>query len=237
MKPLLPAMMSFLFLITIAKADFISALAKHEGGESYSVINGKGTALGRYQIIAKTWRSLGYVTGSGSSWSSYRMTEKARAAGVHSLHDLRYSQAGARLQDRAVSELTARNWASMGATARGLVGQRINGVTITQEGLLDAAHFLGPGALSKWVQSGFDPNVLPASYLKYNGFKSYAELQNHILKRMANMNGQTYTGLGYASTYSVGGMYGATDGFPGIGSKRPVLIHEVPPFQGEIPIL
>ncbi|NKC05450.1 hypothetical protein HED55_27110 [Ochrobactrum haematophilum] len=131
-------------------------------------------------------------------------------------------------------QLAARNWSAMSSQTRGLVGQTINGVTITQDGLLGAAHFLGAGALNNWVASGFDPAALPASYLAANGFKSYAELQDHILKRMASMSGQSFAGLGGGMGGDAGGgMYDRTEGFPGIGTKRPILIREIPPFQGE----
>ncbi|NKC23565.1 hypothetical protein HED50_24025 [Ochrobactrum oryzae] len=130
-------------------------------------------------------------------------------------------------------ELASRNWSSLSSQARGLVGQTINGVEITQDGLLGAAHFLGAGALNDWVASGFDPSVLPASYLTANGFSSYAELQAHLLKRMAAMNGQSFAGLeGGLGGETGGGMYDQTEGFPGIGTKRPILIREIPPFQG-----
>ncbi|RUU98126.1 hypothetical protein EOA79_23795 [Mesorhizobium sp. M1A.F.Ca.IN.020.03.2.1] len=222
-----------------ANADYNSNTAKLEGGDSYSIFNGNGgSAVGKYQITAGTWESLGYFkysgSGSAGNWSNYVATDKARAAGVNSLNDLRYSSSGAALQDRANYELAERNWASMSSQTRGLVGQKINGVEITQDGLLGAAHFLGAGALNDWVASGFDPNVLPASYLSANGFSSYAELQEHLLKRMAAMNGQSFTGLDGGLGGDVGGgMYDRTEGFPGIGTKRPVLIREIPPFQGE----
>ena len=235
MKPVIASSVALVmaFASVAAHAGYLDALKGHEGGDSYSIINDKGTALGKYQITAGTWATLGYTSGSGSSWSNYTFTDKARAAGVSSLDDLRYSTAGQALQERAVNELTVSNWNSMSSQTRGLVGQTINGVQITQESLLDAAHFLGAGALNDWVASGFDPNALPESYLKANSLSSYEELQDLILQRMASINGNSYDGFGYTNTYSVGGMYGATSDFPGFGSKRPVLIQEVPPYQGE----
>ncbi|TXH84909.1 hypothetical protein [Shinella sumterensis] len=221
-------------------ADYSEHIASQEGGNSYSIFNTNGgSAVGKYQITAGTWANLGYFqyNGSGSKgdWSNYSVTDKGRAAGVNSLNDLRFSAAGASLQDRANLELASQNWASMSSSTRGLVGQTINGVTVTQEGLLSASHFLGAGALNDWVASGFDPSALPASYLTANGFSSYAELQNYIMKRMASANGQTYAGLDGSDTGGASGegMYDATSNFPGLGTKRPVLIREVPPFQGE----
>lgn len=240
MKRSLTAALCALFMLPVAVlADYNENTSKLEGGNSYSIFNGNGgSAVGRYQITAGTWQNLGYFqyNGSGSrgDWSNYSATDKARAAGVNNLNDLRYSSAGAALQDSANMQLAARNWSAMSSQTRGLVGQTINGVTITQDGLLGAAHFLGAGALNNWVASGFDPAALPASYLAANGFKSYAELQDHILKRMVSMSGQSFAGLdGGFGGEAGGGMYDRTEGFPGIGTKRPILIREIPPFQGE----
>lgn len=236
---LIAALCSTMLVPISALADYNENTSKLEGGNSYSIFNGNGgSAVGRYQITAGTWAQLGYFSynGSGSKgdWSNYSATDKARAAGVNNLNDLRYTSAGAALQDSANLSLAQQNWSSMSSQTRGLVGQTINGVEITQDGLLGAAHFLGAGALNDWVASGFDPTALPASYLSANGFKSYAELQEHILKRMAAMSGQSFAGLdGGLGGEAGGGMYDKTEGFPGIGTKRPILIKEIPPFQGE----
>ena len=127
--------------------------------------------------------------------------------------------------------MTSRNWSALSSQTRGLAGQTVNGVAFTENGLLTAAHFLGAGALNDWVASGFDPAVFPQSYLDANGFSSYAELQSHLMNRIGGASGTTFAGG--PGGFNTGGTFEQTEGFPGFGPKRPILIRETPPFQGE----
>ena len=226
------------FAIALATATAVLAstyadlIRSQESGGNYGALNsGGGTAAGAYQITAGTLASLGYVRHTGGSrgnWANYEWTSQSQAAGVTSLSGFLNSSAGHALQDRAFSELTSRNLASLSSSTRGLIGQTVGGVEITESGLLTAAHFLGAGALNDWVASGFDPTVFPPEYLSANGFSSYDELQAHLLNRMGGASGTQFTG-----GFGTGGTYEQTAGFPGLGAKRPVLIRETPPFQGE----
>jgi len=222
----------------VSRADYNDTIAGQEGGGSYSIFNENGSsAVGKYQITAATWEQLGYTryngTGNRSDYASYSFTDKARSQGVNSISDLRYSTAGAGLQDRANQELAVQNWAAMSARAQSLVGQTVNGIPITQDGLLSASHFLGADALNDWVASGFDPSVLPPSYLSKNGFSSYEGLQRYLLNRIAKSAGDSGLRSGETGKRIGESMYDQTAGFPGIGKIRPVLIQERPPFQGE----
>ena len=236
MRKLFPILAGVAFAVSAATIALASTYAdlirSQESGGNYGVLNtGGGTAAGAYQITAGTLESLGYVShtgGSRGSWANYVWTAQAQAAGVSSLDGFLNSSAGHSLQDRAFSELTASNLASLSSATRGLIGQTVGGVAITEAGLLTAAHFLGAGALNDWVASGFDPTVFPPEYLTANGFSSYDELQAHLLNRMGAASGTQYAG-----GVGTGGLYDQTAGFPGLGAKRPVLIHETPPFQGE----
>lgn len=220
--------------------SYVDHITGAESGGSYSIFNtlGHTEALGRYQFIPSTFAGLGYMTQTGNctrSWSCYSFNDRARAAGVNSLNDLRFTSAGEALQDEAFNNFTEANWGHMNSQTQGMVGQAINGVTITRESLLSAAHFLGPTALNTWVASGFDPTSLPWDYVTANGFSSYAELQNYLMNRMANAAGTIYDGTFPAG--SGGSIAVGTDGFPGFGSKRQVRISERPPFQGQRPNL
>jgi hypothetical protein len=169
-----------------------------------------------------------HTGGSRGSWSNYEWTSQATGLGVSSLSSFLNSTAGHSLQDQAFNTLTTRNLSALSSQTRGLAGQTIDGVTFTESGLLTAAHFLGAGALNNWVESGFDPTVFPPEYLTANGFSSYAELQSHLMNRIGAASGTTYAGGA-----GTGGTFEQTEGFPGFGAKRPILIRETPPFQGE----
>lgn len=212
--------------------EYADLIRTQESGVNYGALNTQGgTAAGAYQITAGTLASLGYVRhtgGSRGSWSNYEWTSQASGQGVSSLNGFLNSSAGHSLQDQAFNTLTTRNLSALTSQTRGLAGQTINGVTFTESGLLTAAHFLGAGALNDWVASGFDPTVFPQSYLDANGFSSYAELQSHLMNRIGGASGTTYAG-----GTGTGGTFDQTDRFSGLGTKRPILIHETPPFQGE----
>lgn len=217
--------------------SYVDHVTGQESGGNYAIFNIAGTtqALGRYQFLPSTFAGLGYMTQTGpnrASWDSYTFTSQARAAGVNSLSDLRYTEAGHRLQDQGFHRFTNQNWAGMNGAAQGAIGGTISGVPITREGLLSNAHFLGIGDLNEWAASGFDPSVLSLAAARANGFSTREELQQYLLGRMASAAGTTYDPM-FAGDGSGAGMYAATDGFPGLGSRRPVLIQETPPFQGQ----
>lgn len=221
------------FCAAVALADeYADLIRTQESGGNYGALNTQGgTAAGAYQITAGTLASLGYVRhtgGSRGSWSNYEWTSQATSQGVSSLSGFLNSSAGHSLQDQAFNTLTTRNWSALSSQTRGLAGQTVNGVAFTTSGLLTAAHFLGAGALNNWVESGFDPTVFPPEYLTANGFSSYAELQSHLMNRIGAASGTSY-----ADGVGAGGTFEQTEGFPGFGAKRPILIRETPPFQGE----
>lgn len=217
-----------------------------ESGGNYAIFNQAGTtqALGRYQFLPSTFSSLGYTTYNGgprSQWSSYTFNETARAAGVNSLSDLRYSDAGRGLQDAAFTRFTNNNLNSFSSTTRGAIGSTVAGRPVTTDGLLSTAHFLGSGGLNKWAASGFTAAGLPASVVAANG-GSAAKLNEYLLNRMGKHAGETWVGgqetqwaggIGDTTNYAQDGMYDATEDFPGFGSKRQVVIQEVLPFQGQ----
>lgn len=236
-RPLIVSLFLWIVLAGTASAnDYADLIWQQEsGGGDYTALNTNGgTAAGAYQITAGTLASLGYVRhtgGSRGSWSNYAWTSQATSQGVSSLDGFLNSSAGHALQDQAFETLTARNWSALSSQTLGLAGQTIQGVQFTENGLLTAAHFLGAGALNDWVASGFDPTVFPQSYLDANGFSSYDELQSYLMNRIGQASRTAFAGG--PGGFGTGGTFDQTQGFPGFGAKRPILIRETPPFQGE----
>lgn len=234
--------LAFCLIATSGLASYRDKVSGEESNGNYAVFNQSGhtQALGRYQFLPSSFASQGYMTysgGSKSSWSSYSFNDKAQAAGVSSLADLRYSEAGHSLQDAAFDRFTASNWASLSQSTRALVGSSVSGAPITQDGLLSTAHFLGAGGAEQWVQSGFDAHALPFEVVTANGFSSYAELQDYLMQRMSRAAGSSWDGGSGTIPVGQDGPATGSQGFPGLTASRPIMIHEIPPFQGVRPDL
>jgi hypothetical protein len=139
-----------------------------------------------------------------------------------------------------MARFTDRNLNSFSSTARSSIGSTVAGRPVTTDGLLSAAHFLGSGGLNAWAASGFSPSGLSAATVAANGGNA-AKLNEYLLNRMGKHAGETWVGgeevdwaggTGDTTNYTQDGMYDATEGFPGFGAKRQVVIQENLPFQG-----
>ena len=137
---------------------FRTAVMGPESGRRYHILNYvTGKAAGAYQFMPQTLADLGYVASSNGSWEwdSVAFTAKSQAMGVSTIEDFLSTEAGRRLQDQAFDEFTVKNWRSLSATTKGYVGKTVNGVLVTEGGLLSGAHFLGAGGMNNFVRAGF----------------------------------------------------------------------------------
>lgn len=169
---------------------FRIAVMGSESGRNYAIMNFvTGSAAGAYQFIPSTLANLGYVYSTNSSWNwkSVGWTSKSRSMGVFTLADFRFSAAGHRLQDTAFKEFTEWNWLALSGRAKSNIGKIINGVVVTEGGLLSAAHFLGAGGMNNFVAYGFDGSNLNNLYaiLQQNRFSNVARLNRYVMQRIA----------------------------------------------------
>ncbi len=142
-------------------------------------------------------------------------------------------------QHDAFRRYTSLNWQRLGP-ARGLVGQEIHGVRITEGGLLSAAHFLGPGGVRQLAACGFRPDCISDDAAAANGGRNatfriamdrLAGGSHHNAGSLAGVftpgGGGQFTGFGTAGPQAPAGAF-----LPWVAAER-----ETPPLQGERPHL
>lgn len=200
-----------------------TAVMGPESGRRYHVLNNvTGIAAGAYQFMPGTLADLGYVasTNGGWDWDSVVFTAKSQGMGVNSLSDFLTTEAGRRLQDQAFDDFTAKNWRTLNATTKSFIGQPVNGVLVTEGGLLSAAHFLGAGGVNNFVRSGFTgANLGNLNNILLQNFPSdptVERLDRYVMGRIAS-GAAAHGGIAGASGYG-GGATADSGGYYTAGS-------------------
>ncbi|WJJ98269.1 peptidoglycan-binding protein LysM [Algibacter luteus] len=106
---------------------FKEALAFKESGGDYNSVNTYGY-LGKYQFGAETLKMIGI-------YNPAKFLKNPR------------------LQEKAFIANAARNKWILRRDIKNFVGKRINGIIITESGILAAAHLAGPGSIKKYLRS------------------------------------------------------------------------------------
>ncbi len=106
---------------------FKEALAFKESGGDYFSINTLGY-LGKYQFGKETLKIIG-------------------------IHNPAHFLKNPILQEKAFVANAARNKWILRRDIKNFVGRRINGVVVTESGILAAAHLAGPGSVKKYLRS------------------------------------------------------------------------------------
>ena len=129
---------------------FLYEMAKRESSNRYHVVNQYGY-MGAYQFGSKTLKDLGY-----------NVTRKEFLSNPA-------------LQEEAMLKLLKANKHTLRRQIKKYDGKLVNGVLVTESGLLAAAHLVGAGSVRKWVRNGKEfkdgNGVTLVSYLKrFNGY-------------------------------------------------------------------
>lgn len=106
---------------------FKEALAFKESGGNYFSVNTYGY-LGKYQFGKETLKMIG-------------------------IHNLSNFLKTPKLQERAFIANAERNKWILRREIKNFVGKRINGIIVTESGILAAAHLAGPGNVKKYLRS------------------------------------------------------------------------------------
>ena len=129
---------------------FLYDMAERESSNRYDVVNQYGY-MGAYQFGTQTLKNLGY-----------KVTRKEFLSNPI-------------LQEEAMLKLLKANKHTLRRQIKKYDGKLVNGVLVTESGLLAAAHLVGAGTVRKWIRNGkkyTDGNGVDlTSYLvKFNGY-------------------------------------------------------------------
>ena len=125
--------------------NFLESLGFRESSNNYDIVNKQGY-MGKYQFGSIALRDIGFYD-NNNNW-----TEKASEYGVYSKETFLNNPEA---QEAAIRMLLKNNWRYL--TNYGLldyIGTTMNGVLITEFGLLAAAHLVGIGGLKKAIEAG-----------------------------------------------------------------------------------
>jgi soluble lytic murein transglycosylase-like protein len=109
--------------------DFLNAIGHQESRNRYNIVNRFGY-MGKYQFGKRTLRGLGFKVDKKEFLNNPSLQEKA-------MHKLLQTNKGYLQKYIDLYE-----------------GQIVNGVLVTESGLLAAAHLGGAGSVKKWFKTG-----------------------------------------------------------------------------------
>lgn len=118
--------------VTNSHTDFLTAIGHRESSNNYKAVNQYGY-LGKYQFGRKTLNNLGYEDISNREFLS-----------------------SPNIQEAAMRDLLKHNKKILKKYIQNYDGKVINGVFITESGILAAAHLAGPGNVKKFFKKGYE---------------------------------------------------------------------------------
>ena len=110
--------------------NFLHAIGRRESSNRYDIVNRYGY-MGKYQFGRKTLNSIGFKNIDNKTFLN-----------------------SPEIQERAMISLLKSNKKILRRQIRRYVGTVVNGVYITESGLLAGAHLAGAGNVKKWLRNG-----------------------------------------------------------------------------------
>jgi hypothetical protein len=152
--------------------EFLTLLSERESSGNQQAVNQLGY-LGLYQMGEAALIEAGFIKNDGKPNNNYKTYQWTELSGVTSYSDFLNSN---EIQNHAVENYFLKVWSYLKSNGSlDYIGKTVNGVLITESGILGAAHLVGVGAVSKWLKNGgnntpVDGNGVSAqSYLELFG--------------------------------------------------------------------
>ncbi len=139
-------------LAGITYTDFLKALSQRESSLNADAINDLG-CVGLFQFGEAALQDVGVYAGDGTPRTNDWDGTFTGKYGVRSLADF---LADPDAQVQAVTTYHQAVWNTLSGryNASSYIGNTIDGIAITQSGLVAAAHLVGAGTVGKWLASG-----------------------------------------------------------------------------------
>ena len=131
--------------------DFLQAIGSKESGNNYSVVNTYGY-MGKYQFGPSTLKGLGFKVSKQEFLNNPA------------------------LQEEAMQALLEHNHKKLRKYIEKYCGQTINGVYVTESGILAAAHLAGQGNVKRFFRKGYEfkdgyGTTLTSYMQKFSGYQ------------------------------------------------------------------
>jgi len=130
--------------------NFYDDLGARESGGDYTIIN-KWGYVGKYQMGESAMIDAGYYKKPSGNYNNDWTGHFTGKDGIYSLDDFKNNKQAQENAQKAFKQAQWQQLKSIGADK--YVGEEINGIKITQSGLLAAAHLKGPGNVKKYLES------------------------------------------------------------------------------------
>jgi len=129
--------------------DFYNDLGYRESGGNYASVNKYGY-VGKYQMGEAAMVDAGYYRKTTGNYNNDWTGQFTGKDGVYSREDFLNNPTA---QENAQRIYKQKQWGYIKNFAQKYDGKTINGIPITQSGMLAATHLLGQGKLQKYLQS------------------------------------------------------------------------------------
>lgn len=135
--------------------DFLHALAQRESSMQADAMHTTTHYAGLYQIGEAAMQDVGLYSGDSTKANDFT----GSFTGKYGVTSLQGFLSDPDAQTQAITEYHNRVWNNYLTNngtggAANYIGQTINGIQVTQSGLVAAAHLVGAGNVTKWLNSG-----------------------------------------------------------------------------------
>lgn len=166
----------FVKSITKEERRFLDDLAHRESSGDYQKVNKFGY-IGKYQFGEAALEELGYYSRVKNGRWNHKNCWEGLWTGKDGVSSKQEFLDNPYVQDKAAKELFMKNWQYIkSAGLHTFVGRNIQGIKITQSGLIAGMHLKGLGGLTKFlreknnVKDGFGTEI--TEYIeKFSGYK------------------------------------------------------------------